>query len=304
MKNLAIIVPVYNEEDNIKLVVSELKKLTKLIEHKYDVQVVLINDGSRDKTKELIAAESENFKNLKNINFTRNFGYVSVITAGLEKINADLYACVDGDLQKNPKHILSMLETMEKDDIDVVQMVTKRDQAYENPLKFQLSIFYYKLLNYISKSKTKDGACDFWLIKKIVRNKFLQNPNYLNFIRASFTFFKFKIKYLEYNALKRKFGISKFNLKKQIELGLYGIFLLAKKKYLLYLILIPLFIIILSYLIYLFSIKIIFGNFSSINILYLLFFVLSQILVLRISLLIVMAFNKIQKKPKYIIKQS
>ena len=138
MKNLAIIIPVYNEEDNIKLIVSELKKLTKLIEHKYDVQVVLINDGSRDKTKELIAVESENFKNLKSINFTRNFGYVSALTAGLEKINADLYVCIDGDLQKDPKYILSMLEAMEKDDIDVVQMVTKRDNDYENELKIRL----------------------------------------------------------------------------------------------------------------------------------------------------------------------
>ena len=202
MIKIAVICPVYNEEDNIKLLIIEFIKLNNILKKKYLVKFVFINDGSTDHTRKIILEESKKFNNIEIINFTKNFGYTSAMTAGLEKINADFYACIDGDLQKDPNHILSMLKVLVKEKTDVVQMVTKKNNNYEGKIKIKLSILYYRLLNHISESKIVSGASDFWLIKKKVRNKLLSNSSYLNFARACFPYFKFKIHYINYKAIK------------------------------------------------------------------------------------------------------
>ena len=121
MLKLAVICPVYNEAENIKLLVSEFVKLNDLLKKKYSVEFVFINDGSTDQTKKIILDELKNFENIDIINFTKNFGYSSALTAGLEKKNADYYECIDGDLQKDPIHILYMLQIiLERFDLELL----------------------------------------------------------------------------------------------------------------------------------------------------------------------------------------
>ncbi len=302
MLKLAVICPVYNEAENIKLLVSEFVKLNDLIKKKYSVEFIFINDGSTDQTKKVILDELKNFGNIDIINFTKNFGYSSALTAGLEKKSADYYACIDGDLQKDPMHILSMLEIIEKEKIDVVQMVTNKDNNYEGKLKIKLSIIYYNLLNYISETKTVSGASDFWLIKKKVRDKLLLTPSILNFVRASFTFLKFKTSYIKYDAMKRKLGISKFNIKKQLELAICGILLFAKKKFFLLLSLIPFFFIFFTYCIYIIFAKMLSTNYSNLNIILISILFISIFLLGKISFMIIKMHKKIQTKPNYVIE--
>ena len=304
MIKIAVICPVYNEEDNIKLLIIEFIKLNNILKKKYLVKFVFINDGSTDHTRKIILEESKKFNNIEIINFTKNFGYTSAMTAGLEKINADFYACIDGDLQKDPNHILSMLKVLVKEKTDVVQMVTKKNNNYEGKIKIKLSILYYRLLNHISESKIVSGASDFWLIKKKVRNKLLSNSSYLNFARACFPYFKFKIHYINYKAIKRKLGVSKFNLKKQIELAFCGILLFMKKKYYFYLILIPLCIFFLTYFLYTILTKLFNNNFTIIEFFLIIISFISIILLSNISIMLFRAFNIIKKKPNYIVKKT
>ncbi len=302
MPKLAVICPVYNEAENIKLLVSEFIKLNNNLKKKYSVKFIFVNDGSTDQTKKIILDESKKFNNIDIINFTKNFGYSSAVAAGLEKINADFYACIDGDLQKDPIHILSMLEIIENK-LDVVQMVTNKDKNYESKLKTKLSILYYALLNYVSETKTVSGASDFWLIRKTVRDKLLLSPSFLNFVRASFVFLKFKTSYINYNAMERKLGISKFNLKKQIELAICGILLFAKKRYFLLLFFLPLFFIFFTYCTYLISIKMFFSNITVLNTLLLFVSLIPIFLITHTVFMINKMYKKIQNKPIYVIEK-
>lgn len=304
MIRIAVICPVYNEEDNIKLLISEFIKLNNALKKKYLLKFVFINDGSTDHTEKIILEELKKFKNIEVISFTKNFGYTSALTAGLEKIKADFYACIDGDLQKNPIHILSMIKVFEKKKIDVVQMVTKKNNNYESKIKTILSVLYYRLLNKISISKTVSGASDFWLIKKKVRDKLLLNLPYLNFVRACFSFFQFKIHYINYKAVKRKLGVSKFNIKKQIELALCGILLFSKKKYYFILISIPLVNFFLIYYFHTIFTKMIFNNFAILEFFFIIFLFLSLTFLTIVSIMLHGAFKKIKKKPNYEVSNS
>lgn len=216
---LSIIIPAYNEEGNIielnKKLVNTLKDI--------DYELIYINDGSTDKTLEKIKKVSTNDVNIKYISFSKNFGKEAAIYAGLEKSTGDYICIIDSDLQQNPKYILSMLDYLKKhDNTDQIAMVMK-NRDNENILNRTFKNLFYKIINKLSDIKLVDGASDFRMFKKSIKDAILSLPEKNRFSKGIFSWIGFNTEYMYYNVEKRFSGKTKFTSIEQIKYALTGI---------------------------------------------------------------------------------
>ncbi len=211
---LNVIIPIYNEEENLKDLYNELTNSLKDIDYK----LLFIDDGSTDKSLDILKFlyEKDNDK-IKILSFSRNFGKESAIYAGLKNSNSEYTTIIDADLQQDPKYLLTMLDELEKNkNIDSVCMIqTQRKNRF-----FQKR--FYKLINKVSKTTFVDGASDFRMFKKYVVKSILLLSEKNRFSKGIFSWVGFNTKYLPYKVKKRKKGRSKWNLPNLINYALDG----------------------------------------------------------------------------------
>lgn len=214
---LSIIIPAYNEEGNIL----ELNKRISKTLNNVDYETIYINDGSTDKTLDKI--KSLNDENVKYISFSKNFGKEASIYAGLVHSKGKYTCILDADLQQNPKYIVSMLNYLkEHDDVDQIAMVMKnRDK--ENILNRISKNIFYKLVNKLSDIKLVDGASDFRMFDRNVKNAILNLPEKNRFTKGIFSWIGFNTEYMYYNVERRFSGNTKFSAKEQIKYAITGI---------------------------------------------------------------------------------
>ena len=214
---LSIIIPAYNEEGNIL----ELNKRISKTLNNVDYETIYINDGSTDKTLDTI--KSLNDEHVKYISFSKNFGKEASIYAGLVHSKGKYTCILDADLQQNPKYIVSMLNYLkEHDDVDQIAMVMKnRDK--ENILNRISKNIFYKLVNKLSDIKLVDGASDFRMFNRNVKNAILNLPEKNRFTKGIFSWIGFNTEYMYYNVERRFSGNTKFSAKEQIKYAITGI---------------------------------------------------------------------------------
>lgn len=216
---LDLIIPAFNEEDNLDNLYSTIKK--HLTDIKYNI--IFVDDGSTDKTYEVLTnIYNKDKKRVKVIRFSRNFGKDAAIYAGLQNSKAK-YACIiDADLQQDPNLINDMINILENDEsYDMVAMVN--DYSNENKLsKFLKKSFYY-LMNRVSEQKFKAGASDFRLMRHNVVKSLVRMSENNRFTKGLFSWIGYNTYYMEYHANKRTAGKSKFRLKKQINYATDGL---------------------------------------------------------------------------------
>ena len=214
---LSIIIPAYNEEGNIL----ELNKRISKTLNNVDYETIYINDGSTDKTLDKI--KSLNDEQVKYISFSKNFGKEASIYAGLVHSKGKYTCILDADLQQNPKYIVSMLNYLkEHDDVDQIAMVMKnRDK--ENILNRISKNVFYKLVNKLSDIKLVDGASDFRMFNRNVKNAILNLPEKNRFTKGIFSWIGFNTEYMYYNVERRFSGNTKFSAKEQIKYAITGI---------------------------------------------------------------------------------
>ena len=216
---LSIIIPAYNEEGNIIELNKKLINILKDIEY----ELIYINDGSTDKTLEKIKKISIDSYNIKYISFSKNFGKEAAIYAGLKKSTGDYICIIDSDLQQNPKYILSMLDYLKKhDNTDQIAMVMK-NRDNEKILNRIFKNLFYKIINKLSDIKLVDGASDFRMFKKSVKNAILSLNEKNRFSKGIFSWIGFNTEYMYYNVEKRFSGKTKFTSIEQIKYALTGI---------------------------------------------------------------------------------
>ncbi|MDD4187236.1 MAG: glycosyltransferase family 2 protein [Bacilli bacterium] len=217
---LDVIIPVYNEEGNVKLLHKKLSET--LID--LDYELIFINDGSIDKTADRLANIYEEDKNhVKVINFSRNFGKDAAMYAGLTSAKAEYSVIIDGDCQQNPKYILTMLKYLEKNkNIDQVAMVNK-ERKKESFLNKILKKSFYKFINSISDTKFIIGASDFRMFRKNVVDAVISLGENNRFSKGIFSWVGFNTHYLEYEVEERNSGKTNFNLIKQFRYAFNGI---------------------------------------------------------------------------------
>lgn len=219
MKKISIVVPVYNEQDNLK---EFHKRITAIMNDTgYDYNLVFVDDGSKDSSAFILKQLVEEDEHVEAYLLSRNYGHQMALTCGLDNADGDAVITMDGDLQ-HPPELLPELIRLWKEGSEIV--MTKR-LATEDAgfLKNITSSCYYKLINIMSKVEITPGGSDFRLMDKKAVEAFRLYRERARFIRGMVSTLGFNVSVVEFVAPPRFAGHSKFNLHKMLHFALDGI---------------------------------------------------------------------------------
>lgn len=208
MEKISLVVPCYNEEEVIKIFYDEIQKIKKDFEEVF-FEIIFVNDGSKDKTLDLMRELSKN-DDVRYVSFSRNFGKEAAMYAGLEASTGDYVAIMDADLQDPPALLKEMYEILESKEYDSV--ATRRVTRKGEPIiRSFFARLYYKIINKISKTEIVDGARDYRLMTRQMVNAVLEVKEYNRFSKGIFSWVGFRTKWLEYENVERVAGETKWS---------------------------------------------------------------------------------------------
>lgn len=219
MTTISLVVPVFNEEDTIPLFYEAVKNYDAL--KKYELEIIFINDGSKDSTEKIINSLSIADKNIKAISFTRNFGKEAALFAGLEKSVGDVVIPIDVDLQ-HPIEVIPRLVEKWQEGADVV-LAKSTERLTDGYLKRKTTSWFYKFHNKISNPKIEENAGDFRLMSRETVENIINLPERNLFMKGIFAWVGGKTEIIEYTQASRSAGKSKFNGWRLWNLALEGI---------------------------------------------------------------------------------
>lgn len=221
-KLCSCIVPCFNEEEVIPLYYEEMQKVRKQEEGKIDFEIIFIDDGSKDKTLEVIKKLSEQDECIHYVSFSRNFGKEAAMYAGFEHANGEYVVTMDVDLQDPPHLIPEMIRSIEEEGYDSVatRRVTRKG---EPPIRSFFARRFYGLISKISDADIVDGARDFRMMKRDMVNAILSMPEYNRFTKGIFGWVGFKTKWIEFENVERAAGETKWSFWKLFRYALEGI---------------------------------------------------------------------------------
>lgn len=219
MNNLkiSIIVPIYNEEENIEIFFERLIKIVK----KYNYETIFVNDGSKDKSEEIIKKLCQKNKNIKLISFTRNFGHQMALYAGYNHSSGDAVISIDADLQDPPELIEKMIELWQKG--AKIVYAKRKERKGESFFKLITAKIFYKLINFLSDTPIPDNVGDFRLLDKSVVEYLKNLKEKPEFLRGLVAWPGFKTEYIYFKREPRLSGKTHYTLTKMINLALEGI---------------------------------------------------------------------------------
>jgi len=220
---LSIIIPVYNEENNISPL---LNRLIPIIE-KYDYEVIFVSDGSTDKTAEYINTFAKTNKRIKFVGFYRNFGHQMALTCGYRQTKGDCVITIDADLQDPPEIIHEMIEKWKKG--TKVVYAKRRIREVDSFFKKKSAALFYKLINFLSETPIPDEVGDYRLLdKEIVQ--FLNNlPEQSRFLRGLVAWGGYPAEYVYFKREKRATGETHYTFSKMLNFALEGIISFSTK---------------------------------------------------------------------------
>ena len=218
---ISIVVPCYNEEESVPLFYEEIDKISKKMKN-VDFEFLFINDGSKDKTLEILRDLSKKDERVRYISFSRNFGKEAGMYAGLSNTKGDYVAIMDADMQDPPEMVQRMYNEIKEEDYDCIALYTKSHEGYSF-IRKGLTNLWYKLIDKISDSHQMPGARDFRLMTRQMTDAILSMKEYNRYTKGMFGFVGFNTKWIAYDAPDRAVGTSKFNLRKLIKYALEGI---------------------------------------------------------------------------------
>lgn len=218
---VSLIVPCYNEEEALPFLYNALCDVRKEVSD-HTFEFIFVNDGSRDKTSEVIKKFAEEDPDVKYIIFSRNFGKEAAMYAGLEKSAGDLVAIMDADMQDPPSLIPSMIRSIEADEADIVasRRVTRQG---EPKIRSFFARMFYRLINSMVEVEIADGARDFRLMKRQVVDAILDLNERQRFSKGIFAWVGFRTKWIEYVNTERVAGETKWSFWKLFKYAIDGI---------------------------------------------------------------------------------
>lgn len=220
---LSVIVPCYNEEESVPLFYAEAVKQDAFFASKgVELEFIFVNDGSRDKTVEVVRSLREKDERVHLISFSRNFGKEAAILAGFEKSSGDLVVLMDADLQDPPALLPQMYTHIAEEGYDAVgsRRVTRTG---EPPIRSWFARRFYGLMRKISDTEIVDGARDYRMMTRKVVDAILSMKEYNRFSKGIFGWVGFKTKWLEYENINRVAGETKWSFWKLFLYSLDGI---------------------------------------------------------------------------------
>ena len=218
MTKLSLIVPCYNEEQNVEAFYARCQEVFPTDQY----EVVFVNDGSKDGTYKKLQKLHEEHDNILVVNFSRNFGKESAIYAGLHYASGSYISIIDADLQQDPEIVRNMVNILEeKPDIDVV--AAYQAQRHEGKLMSWCKDRFYKFINRLSEVDLRENASDFRTFRASVQKALLDMPDYFRFSKGLFSWVGFETEYIPYEAAERFAGTTKWSFTKLLKYAMEGI---------------------------------------------------------------------------------
>lgn len=224
MQLLSIVVPCYNEEAALQLFYNETNQIinTSILKDNLQVEFIFVDDGSKDKTLEIIKQLRQQDQRIRYVSFSRNFGKEAGIFAGLEASQGDYVVLMDADLQDPPSYLPTMYCAIVEEGYDnaATRRVTRKG---EPPIRSFFARIFYRIMKKISHIDIVDGARDYRLMTRPVVNAILSIREYNRFTKGIFGYVGFKTKWLEYENVERIAGETKWSFWKLFLYALEGI---------------------------------------------------------------------------------
>ncbi len=222
MQLLSVIVPCYNEEENIFDFYEELMKNTAFFQKReLNVEILYIDDGSKDRTVEKVKELAAKDERVRLVSFSRNFGKEAAIYAGLQKAKGDYAVMMDCDLQDPPALLPEMFQYIDEgNDSVATRRVTRKG---EPAIRSFFARMFYQIMNKISKTEIVDGARDYRLMTRQVVDAILAMTEYNRFTKGIFGWVGYETKWLEYENIERKKGETKWSFWKLFLYSIDGI---------------------------------------------------------------------------------
>ena len=217
---LSVVIPAYNEELNLEKLHEVVGGYLNQLESK-DWEMIIVDDGSRDRTAAILAKLHEADDRVKMVSFSRNFGNQMAISAGLEAATGDVVIVMDADLQQPPEMIAELLARWENG----YHVVNTRKAYGKNVgwFKRMTSNAFYRVMDMLSDVRIERGVSDFRLMDRKVVNVLNNMPEHSRFIRAQVAWLGFRQTTIPFTANKRNAGTPSFSFTKLVSLAIDGI---------------------------------------------------------------------------------
>lgn len=218
---LSLVVPCYNEEQNVSLFYNAVKN--DFSSAGFDYEIVFVNDGSKDATFKELQKLCAGDIPVKIVNFSRNFGKESAMYAGLKESEGDYVTIIDADLQQRPSIALDMVKMLDNEpEYDCV--AAYQEERKESKLLVFFKNSFYKLINKFADTEFVQGASDFRTFRRPMVEAILSMDEYFRFSKGLFSWVGFNTKFIPYEVEERATGTSKWSFKKLFKYAMDGIF--------------------------------------------------------------------------------
>lgn len=219
-KLLSLVVPAFNEEEAMEQSFERTYRAMSSIG--YPFEIIYIDDGSRDRTWEIISRLAREHEEVKALRFSRNFGHQLAVTAGMDEAKGDAVIIMDADLQDPPEVIADMVRAWEQGaDIAYGKRMHRKGETAAKKLT---AWCYYRLLNFMSAYPIPLDTGDFRLLDKAVADEFKVLREHNRFLRGMSAWLGYNAVPVEYVREERCAGKTKYTLKKMLRLAADGIF--------------------------------------------------------------------------------
>jgi dolichol-phosphate mannosyltransferase len=216
----SIVIPVYNEEEGIPALISRLELLADRIQPEI-CEFIFVNDGSRDRSGEILDAAAAKNSLFKVVHFSRNFGHQLAITAGIDVAQGSTVSVIDADLQDPPELIVEMIAKW-REGFEVIYAV-RRQRAGETWFKLLTAKVFYRVLDKMTDVTIPLDAGDFRLMDRKVVNSFLKLQERHRFVRGMVAWLGYRQIGIPYDRAERKFSETHYPLKKMLKFAFDGI---------------------------------------------------------------------------------
>ncbi len=207
--DLSLVLPVFNEEETLPVLVGELYSVCDSLNKNYEI--IFVDDNSYDKTPEILSQFASKDPRIKVLRFSRNFGHQAALSAGMDVAAGDLIITMDSDLQHPPRIIPEFIKHAEGgSDIVIGERITNEQNSF---IRENVGKVFYKFLSYVTDLEFKNVS-DFTLYKRPVLKVIKRLPEKERFLRGMVQWVGFNKKYLPYTAEARKHGQSKYSFKR------------------------------------------------------------------------------------------
>ena len=222
MDKISIIIPCFNEEEALPIYYAEMKKVMDSMKKQTSFELLFVDDGSSDRTYEIMKDLHRKDGRCQYLSFSRNFGKEAAIYAGLQNASGDYAAIMDVDLQDPPSLLLDMYRILKEEPYDSV--ATRRSTRMGEPkIRSFLSKEFYNVINKISKTEIVSGARDYRLMNRAMVDSILSVSEYNRFSKGIFAWVGYDTKWLEFQNVERSAGETKWSFWKLVRYSFDGI---------------------------------------------------------------------------------